>query len=189
MMTTTHLIIGAAGFARPGAWRVTAAALLGAMAPDLSLYLMAGWHLFWLSTPPGVVFNQLYFSQTWQAVFAVDNSFFLWAGLLGFALWSGRAALIAFAGAGLLHLALDFPLHHDDGRMHFWPVSSWIFESPVSYWDRQHYGHIVQPLESSLALALLFMLWRRFTRRGPRVVIALVALFTALLLVSSLAGG
>ncbi len=188
-MTTTHLIIGAAALARPGAPRVTAAALLGALAPDLSLYVMASWHLFWLGTPPGVVFDQLYFSDTWQAIFAVDNSFFLWGGLLGLALWGRSPPLIAFAGAALLHLALDFPLHHDDGRMHFWPLSRWIFESPVSYWDDRHFGHIVKPLESAMALALLALLWRRFQRRWPRLVIAIAALFAGALLLRSLTSG
>lgn len=185
-MTTTHLIVGAAGFARSGKWPVTLAALIGAFAPDASLYFMASWHLYVLETPPGVVFNQLYFSDLWQSIFAIDNSFFLWAGLLGFALWSGVPAFAAFAGAGLLHLSLDFPLHHDDGRMHFWPASDWIFESPVSYWDRRHFGDIVRPLEACLTLGLLGILWVRFKAVWPRFVIALGALFSLALLWMSL---
>lgn len=41
MNTPAHLIIGLAAFGKPGAPRVTAAALAGAMIPDLSLYLLA----------------------------------------------------------------------------------------------------------------------------------------------------
>jgi len=171
MNTPTHLIVGAAVFARPDAWRVTLAAILGSFAPDASLYLMAGWHLYVIGTEPRIVFNVLYFSDTWQSIFAIDNSVFLWGGLLGFALWREIKSLTAFAGSGLFHLLLDFPLHHDDGRMHFWPVSDWIFQSPVSYWDRSHYGGIVGPLEVVMSTCLIVLLWRRFQGFFARIIL------------------
>lgn len=171
MNTPAHLILGAAVFARPGAFWVTIAALAGALAPDISLYAMAGWHLLVLGTEPVIVFRELYYSDAWQQVFAIDNSFFLWGALLGIAMYLRKRWLIAFAGAGLLHLALDFPLHNDDGRQHFWPVSSWVFESPVSYWDPNHYGNIIGPLEVVLSLVLLAVLWRRFRELWPRIFI------------------
>lgn len=175
MNTPAHLILGAAAFARPGAWRITAAALAGSLAPDLSLYLMAGWHLFVLDTPAQVVFGQLYFSPAWVAVFRVDNSFLIWgAGLaLALALRSGWG--LAFTGAGLLHIALDFPLHHDDGRPHFWPLTDWVFESPVSYWDRAAHAGIVGPLEIALALACCAWMWTRFSGWPARAAIAAAA--------------
>ena len=113
----------------------------------------------------------LYYSDLWQAVFAVDNSFFVWGGLLGFALWCRSAAFIAFAGAALLHLALDFPLHNDDARAHFWPVTDWKFISPVSYWDRSHYAGIVGPLEMLASLLCLGYLWRQFKTLMPRLIL------------------
>ncbi len=176
MNTPAHLILGAAAFARPGAVWVTSAALLGALAPDISLYVMAGWHLLILGTDARIVFDELYFSEMWQSVFAIDNSFFIWGALLALALWLRKSWFIAFAGAGLLHLVFDFPLHHDDGRPHFWPVTNWIFESPISYWDRNHYGQIVGPLEMLLSLILLGILWRRFHKLIPRLVIGVAAL-------------
>ncbi len=68
-----------------------------------------------------------------KAGFSDASSFILWGGLLAVALRRGWSVLIAFAGAGLLHLALDFPLHTHDARMHFWPLSTWVFESTLSY--------------------------------------------------------
>ncbi|GFE63426.1 cobalamin biosynthesis protein CobQ [Litoreibacter roseus] len=177
MNTPAHLIFGAAAFARPNDWKINCAAILGAFAPDASLYAMAGWHLRVLGTPPEVVFRELYYSDAWQSVFAVDNSFFVWGALLALALYFRRSAGIAFAGAGLLHLALDFPLHHDDGRMHFWPVSTWVFESPVSYWDRAHYGDIIGPIEIAVSLLLLGLLWRRFRSAIARGLLLLAACF------------
>ena len=176
MNTPAHLIMGAAAFARPGAVWVTVAALAGALAPDLSLYLMAGWHLLMLETPAEVVFRELYYSDTWQSVFAVDNSFFVWGAVLALGWFLKREWLVAFAGAALLHLLFDFPLHNDDGRQHFWPISTWVFESPVSYWDPDHYGQIIGPIEMGLCLVLLAVLWRRFQTLVPRLVIVVAAL-------------
>ncbi len=175
MNTPAHLIFGAAAFGRPGKPWVTGAALLGALAPDLSLYLMAGWQLVVLGTDPNIVFRVMYYSDSWQAIFAVDNSVFVWGALLGFALWVRSPVAIAFAGAGLLHLALDFPLHNDDARMHFWPVTDWKFISPVSYWDPRHYGGIVGTIEMVLSVACLALLWRRFRLLWQRIVLGLAA--------------
>jgi hypothetical protein len=161
MNTPAHLLIGAAVLGRSGQKRVIWAALAGAMLPDLSLYVMAGVSLFVLGIDPSIVFDDLYFSQTWQTVFAIDNSFLLWGALLAVAVWRRSAWAIALTGAALLHLMLDFPLHHDDGRPHFWPVSWWVFESPLSYWDTRHGAHWLSPVEVTLALGAAVVLWMR----------------------------
>jgi hypothetical protein len=155
---------------------VTAAAVLGSLAPDLSLYLMASWALYVQGIAPEVVFGQLYFSSVWQDVFAVDNSIPLWtlALMTGLALRSPVAA--AFAGAGLLHLAFDLPLHNEDARRHFWPLSDWVFRSPFSYWDQSRHAGVIGALEIAACVALSVLLWRRFRNRLARVLIAL-ALF------------
>jgi membrane-bound metal-dependent hydrolase YbcI (DUF457 family) len=165
MNTPAHLLIGAAAFGRPATTRIVGAALIGAMIPDLSLYLMAGVALFVLQIPPQTVFDELYFSDAWQTVFAIDNSFFVWVCLLGIAIWRRSAWAIALTGAALLHLVLDFPLHHDDGRSHFWPVTWWVFESPVSYWDRDNGAQWAAPIEAVMAVAAFILLW---VRKAPR---------------------
>lgn len=196
MNTPAHLIIGAAVFARPGDKAANSAALAGAIIPDLSLYVMAANELLIRNTDPGIVFGQMYFSDEWQRIFAIDNSVFLWTAVLvmGLALQGNRAAdlgnaamspasrmksfpvranwIAVLGGAALLHLALDFPFHHDDGRAHFWPLSNWIFESPLSYWDPAHFGQIVGPLEGFLCLWLCVLLWRRFRGWPARSMIA-----------------
>jgi len=91
--------------------------------------------------------------------------------------------LIAFAGAGLLHLALDFPLHNDDARAHFWPATDWRFISPVSYWDLRHFGGIIGPIEMAMSLLCLGGLWRRFKALLPRALIAGAAVFQVALIV------
>jgi len=108
MNTPAHLIFGAVAFGKPGNPRVTTAALIGAFLPDLSLYVMVAWSIWIRGIDPNIVFHQYYYSAEWQQVFAVDNSFVLWGVLLAFAIWGKKPALIAFAGAGFVHLCLTF---------------------------------------------------------------------------------
>ncbi len=176
MNTPAHLIFGMTVFGKAGRPAVTGAALAGAMIPDLSLYLMAGWHLQVLGTPPGVVFGELYFSDAWQSIFRIDNSVILWGIALVLGVMGRSPVMIALCGAALLHLGLDFLMHHDDGRAHFWPITNWIFMSPVSYWDGDHYGNIVGPLEVVASLMCCAVLWRRFTAMWLRMLITALGL-------------
>jgi len=176
MNTPAHLIFGMTAFGKAGRPAVTTAAFAGSLAPDLSLYLMAGWHLQVLGTSPEVVFGQLYFSDAWQSIFRIDNSILLWGLALVLGIMARSPIVIAFCAAGLMHLGLDFAFHHDDGRAHFWPITNWIFESPVSYWDPAHYGNIVGPIEVALALLCCGILWRRHIGRWMRGLIVLLAL-------------
>ncbi|PWE32064.1 cobalamin biosynthesis protein CobQ [Maritimibacter sp. 55A14] len=180
MNTPAHLILGATLFARPDALRVTTAALAGALVPDLSLYLLSVHALYVQGLPPHLVFGEMYFSDAWQAVFAVDNSIILWAALAGLGLWLARAPLLAFGGAGLVHVLTDLPLHHDDGRPHFWPLTDWVYRSPISYWDGTRHADIVGPLEGVLALGLCLLLWQRFRRWPARAGIAVLAVLEML---------
>ena len=175
MNTPAHLIFGVAAFGRPDSPRVTVAALAGALTPDLSLYLLAGWALVVQGLPPQTVFGTLYYSDAWQAIFRVDNSIPLWALALAAGAWARSPVAVAFAGAGLLHLVCDFPLHHDDARAHFWPLGDWVFVSPVSYWDPAHHGRVAGTIEALVSLALAVWLWRRFRSLAMRALIGLLA--------------
>ena len=179
MNTPAHIIFAAAAFARPYERKRTLAALAGALAPDLSLYVMAGIAIYILGISPYVVFDELYFSDAWQQVFAVDNSFFVWGFAFGVAWWLGARNAMVFAASGLMHLAFDFPLHHDDGRPHFWPFSDWVFQSPVSYWDRAHHAGIVGPIELGLSLLFCLVLFRRFNSLRSRAIICAPSSCTA----------
>lgn len=173
MNTPAHLLVGLALCARAEVPRSGRWASVGGLLPDMSLYLLAGGALFLMQIPPERVFNELYFSPAWQGVFAIDNSFLLWgfAAALAWA-WQKRLGM-AFALAGLLHVATDFPLHNDDARPHFWPLSDWVFESPLSYWDSNHYASIVAPVELIVVLVAGAVIWRRWTSWPARVGVAL----------------
>ena len=175
MNTPAHLIFGAAVFARPGQGRVTWAAVIGGLLPDIPLMLMVGWSLWVAQIPVQTVFGQLYFSDGWQRVFAIDHSLLLWGAALTAGVLMARRVLTAFAGSGFLHAALDFLLHHDDARAQLWPLTWWKFRSPVSYWDRAYYGHIFGPVETGVSLLLCLLLWRRFSGWKARGLILAVA--------------
>ena len=175
MNTPAHLVFAAA-FAKPGAKRVTIAALIGGFLPDASLYLLAGWSIFIDGRSPSAVFGSDYFSPAWQAIFAIDNSVFVWGAVIAAGALLKRPWLLALGGAALLHIAFDLPLHHDDGRAHFWPITTWVFESPISYWDNNHHAGIVAPLEALAVAGLSVILWRRFKGAWSRAGIALLAM-------------
>lgn len=177
MNTPAHLLLGTAAFGRGHGRKVMIAALIGSLLPDLSLYLMAGISLSVLNIPASEVFGELYYSAAWKQVFAIDNSFLIWGTLLAAAIWARRRWAIALTAAALLHLALDFPLHHDDGRPHFWPISWWEFESPLSYWDTRHGAGWIGPLGLLASLASAVLIIR--TRPGTALTILTVALMIA----------
>jgi len=52
----------------------------------------------------------------------------------------------------ILHSLGDLPVHNDDAHRHFFPFSNYRFISPLSYWDRKHYGSIVSLVEMFLVL-------------------------------------
>lgn len=177
MNTPAHLLIGAAVMGRKGQAGTVWAAFAGSLLPDLSLYLLGGWALFVAGIPPQVVFGELYYSATWQLIFSIDNSFFVWGILLAFALWRKSRVSIALTGAALLHLVLDLPLHHDDGRAHFWPLTDWVFQSPLSYWDRAYGSLFVAPVAAFIAFLAGVLVIQR--DRSLPITIAVLSLVLA----------
>ena len=162
-------MLGAAAFGKADKKGTYPAAFLGAFAPDFSLYAMVAVSIWIMNIPADIVFHELYYSDAWQSVFAIDNSFILWGIGLSIALWRRSPVLIAFAASGLLHLALDFPLHTQDARQHFWPVTDWVFESPVSYWDNNAHAGIVGPIALTLSCGALVWIWRQVSSIWTRL--------------------
>lgn len=175
MNTPTHMIIGAALFARKGHPSVSAAALAGGLAPDIPMFLMIAYATRIAGIPEQEVFGTLFFSPSWQRIFAIDHSFFVWGALVAAGLLLHRKAIVAFAGSGLAHAATDFLTHHDDARQQLWPVSDWVFRSPVSYWDPTYFGGLFAPFEAVLVFVLTVILVRRLEKWWERAAIVTVA--------------
>lgn len=181
MNTQAHVLLAAALFAKPDKPVRNTALVVGALIPDITIFWMVFWERFVRGLSFQQIFDESYFSDFWQSIFTVPNSIPLYAVIIVVGLAARFEALWVFAAAALAHVVLDFPLHHDDGRPHFWPFSDWVFESPVSYWDPQHYGGIAGLVELALCIGCAVWLWRRFhgvfARSAVAVILALEAVF------------
>ena len=188
MMTQTHLLLAAGLLVKPGQTRRNTAILAGSLIADLSIYILFAYATL-TGIPGEILWGHTYWSQPWQSLSAISNSIPLYLGFLGAALlisapkdarprWQSLPAL--FCQAALLHLATDFPVHHDDAHIHFWPFSDWRFYSPVSYWDRAHHGGIFSIFEALLGLGLMTLLFVRFKAVWVRGLLAgTIALYLA----------
>ncbi|MEM8770187.1 MAG: hypothetical protein AAGD92_00935 [Pseudomonadota bacterium] len=174
MNTPTHLIVALAALARKNnSARRNLAVAAGALAPDLSIFVFYFWAKIVRAMPEAQIWRDAYWREPWQTLGAVSNSVPLMAVLLVLSYWRRAPLLGVFALAGLIHVALDFPVHADDAHRHFWPLTQWRFHSPVSYWDPSHYGVIGGAIELLLLIGTAFVLWVRFTSLWVRVALAL----------------
>ncbi len=166
----------AARKAAPGYRIPRSAVWLGAIAPDIPLYLLFVLGLFWFHTVRGMEL-----ADVWGYMWGPDGLYFnspWWKGahnvfhaplvvLAGMAL--GRAMerraktlgrwMFWFFTACLLHSVVDIFTHNDDGPLLFWPLNWHVrFSSPISYWDPDHYGRIFAVFEAMVDLILLLYL-------------------------------
>ena len=66
------------------------------------------------------------------------------------------------------HTLADFLTHVDDARPLFWPLSTWKWSSPVSYYDPNHYGFIFFAANHALMLlTMILLLIRRKKTADP----------------------
>lgn len=176
MNTPTHVLVAAAALMRPAAPRANAAVLIGALLPDVSIYILYLWARVIEGLPSMEVWRVIYWQEPWQTLSAICNSIPLYLVALAIAVYAGPRWLFLLAAAALLHVGLDLPVHNSDAHRHFWPLSDWRFNSPVSYWNSDHHGDIVRPIEFAAALAMIVVLWRRFHLTTTRSLLALCAL-------------
>jgi hypothetical protein len=160
MNTPTHVIVSALALRADKHPERMWPAVVGGILPDATMFVFYGIQKLIFHTPERTIWETLYFQPHWQAFFDVLNSIPMILIFLGFALWQkwdwGKWLSLSM----LLHVACDLPLHHDDGHRHFFPLSDWRFESPVSYWDPGHYGWVAAPAELALLVAGCFILVR-----------------------------
>lgn len=159
----------------------TRAFLWGGALPDLPLIVMTVGAAAWFTLARDWtlvrslehVFRELYFvDPAWK----VANNLLQSPTMLG--LWAiavlvvgrwwpgiGRHAAWFLAGAAL-HVALDLPVHHDDGPLVLFPFD-WEtrLHSPVSYWDAAHHGRVVSAAELVGVVGMSLYLLRYRIRR------------------------
>lgn len=134
----------------------------GGLAPDLGLYLLtAGAAIYFpLARDMSIreamdhAFGTLFFEdRAWIAIQNTLHSPVVLAGLLAAGKIKKSSKLMAFAAGCLLHTAMDIPVHHNDGPLVFFPFDwEYRFDSPVSYYDRDHFGNIVAPIDLAITV-------------------------------------
>lgn len=180
MNTPTHALLNLALLGRAGRRRRTGPVLVGALLPDLPMFGFWLVETFWRGAPQLTIWDERYFDPTWQHLFDVFNSFPVYAALALLAWWRGWRAVLWVAASAALHLAFDLPLHREDAHAHFWPFTGWHFVSPVSYWDRAHFGLAASAVELGVLIASAWVLAQRHRRRGARAALgATVAICAA----------
>jgi LexA-binding, inner membrane-associated putative hydrolase len=172
MRTPSHLLITAvlAKHYRGRAKINQTTLLLGAIVPDLPLFILSGTIALYLLFSEGrpitsihsFMFDELYFNNPWWIT--AHNVFHAPLILLtGLTLtYRARAArgtgfwLFWFFAGCLFHRALDIPTHASDGPLLLFPFNwQWRFHSPVSYWEQTHFGQIFTVFEYALDGLLL----------------------------------
>ncbi len=150
-------------------------AVLGAIVPDAAMFIFYVFEKFILRTSERDIWTTQYFLPAWQDFFDLFNSVPLTLVAMIIAMYMGRRGWAIFFASMLLHFACDLPVHHDDGHRHFWPISDWRFESPVSYWDRKHYGIYAASVELVIFVISYLVSLRAHTSRVVRVGLSILA--------------
>lgn len=146
MNTPAHVLVNLAVLGPQRPPREQLAVAVAAVAPDLPIFgFYALEKLLW-QVPESQIWTD-YFQPHWQHVFDTAHSIPLMIGGLLLAAWWRSPVGWVLCLSLLLHVAGDFPFHHDDAHAHFFPLSGWRFESPLSYWDPHHHGQVVGLLE------------------------------------------
>lgn len=167
MNTPAHAIFNLAMLGRKERPHWNPLIIWGALIPDLAMF---GFYLVLklANIPERQIWGEAYYQPFWQNLFDFFNSIPL--ALLGIAvmLYFKRTGIALLFGSIVLHCLQDLPLHVDDGHRHFWPLSQFRFESAVSYWDPNYYGHIAAPVELGLMMIASIYVFRRVRSRWTK---------------------
>lgn len=171
--TPAHLMVNLAvlGAHRPPREQVTI--VLAAVLPDVPMFgFYAVEKLLW-HVPEARIWDD-YFQANWQHLFDAAHSVPLMViGFLAAYTYRSNVGMI-FCLSLLLHVAGDLPLHHDDAHRHFFPLSDWRFESPVSYWDPRHFGQLMSGLEVLAVVSCGGWVLTTSTWMGSRIIAGLI---------------
>ena len=157
--------------------------IIGGFAPDVGLYLLTiGAAIFYplardlsLQDAMRLAFDDLFYNEPlWIIAQNTLHSPVIVFGLVLVAWRTGKLRLLSFALGCLVHVAIDIPVHHDDGPLVLFPFD-WNTRviSPVSYWDNDHFGNIVGPIDLAVTLiggTYLLATWWRTRRALPEPV-------------------
>ena len=169
------MILGARLLSK-GRLSLVVAAMLGGLMPDVSMFVMFLYAVV-ARIDQSYVWDVMYESDPWMSISNFGHSYLITGALLatGFALKNNW--LKVFGASAVFHAFTDFALHSGDGHYHFWPLSNWEYISPVSYWDPEHYGWVVLPVECLLVIISSVYLWKKYPKWWLKVLLIISCLF------------
>ncbi|MGL5065070.1 MAG: hypothetical protein ACRC62_34305 [Microcoleus sp.] len=156
MNTPSHAIINLAILGKTQHPELNLLIVTGGILPDIPIFLFYFWAKYIARLPSDTIWSKTYFEPAVQNIVALFHSIPLAAiGLLIAYYFGWQSVQIMFLSM-ILHSLGDLPVHNDDAHRHFFPFSNYRFISPLSYWDRNHYGSIVSFVEMLLVLLSTF---------------------------------
>ena len=171
MNTPAHAVFNLALLARSQKPQWNPLIIWGALIPDLAMFGFYFWLKLVVDVPELQIWRTEYYRPGWQLLFDFFNSIplaLLGVGVMVYAKRTGIALLFASIA---LHCLEDLPVHHDDAHRHFWPLSNFRFESPVSYWDPDHYGAIASRVELVLMLVASAYVFNKVRSRQTKALL------------------
>lgn len=154
MNTPSHYLINLALLGRINTPNYNVAITLGAIVPDVPIFIFYLVAKFIYKLPERQIWSQAYYEPFWQNFVACFHSFPIAAIALIVCIHFGWQQGTIFFASLFMHSIFDFPVHHDDAHRHFFPFSNYRFFSPFSYWDKKHYAQWVALAEMLLAIAV-----------------------------------
>jgi len=152
MKTPSHAIINLAILGRTQHSELNLLIVTGGILPDIPIFLFYFWAKYIARLPEATIWSKAYYEPFVQNIVALFHSIPL-AGIGWLiAYYLGWPSVQILFVSTILHSLGDLPVHNDDAHRHFFPFSNYRFISPISYWDRKHYGSIVSLVEMLLVL-------------------------------------
>lgn len=176
MNTPAHIVLNLVCIGRRDRQSTLLPVITGALLPDAPMVLFFIVETFIFKNSQEYIWRTAYFLPHWQHFIDLFNSLPIILVGLAVCIWKESTIGKLFFASMLLHVAGDLPLHHDDGHAHFFPFSSWTFSSPVSYWDKNHHGHIASILEILAVILGSIFLFRRYETAKAKLGIGIMGL-------------
>ncbi len=156
------------------------AGAVGAAFPDIPAFAATAYYIGpvylrdgWSSMDTEAVLDAIYFTGPFGATGSALHSIVPVAVLLVlyrvFRLGGSdaRRIFLWFLLGWLGHTVVDFLTHVDDARPLFWPMSGWLWSSPVSYYNSDYYGREFSLISNGVAVAIMaLLLVKRVVKRG-----------------------
>jgi membrane-bound metal-dependent hydrolase YbcI (DUF457 family) len=154
------------------------AGAVGAAFPDIPAFAATAYYIGpvylrdgWSSMDTEEVLDAIYFTGPFGATGSALHSAIPVVALLvlyrvlGLGRRDERRILLWFLLGWLGHAVVDFLTHVDDTRPLFWPVSDWMWSSPVSYYNPDYYGREFSFASNGVAVGIVaYLLVRRVMR-------------------------